>query len=78
MELLYFILQDLTRDRLKYLIARNGPDRLPSQLPIEVADLELKAREMGIYDLRPFWASRLFQSNGFSLDPSGRSINKVL
>lgn len=76
--MLYFLLQDLTRDRLKYLISRNGPERLPTQLPIEVADLELKAREMGIYDLRPFWNSRLFQGNGFSLDASGRVINKVL
>lgn len=76
--MLYFLLQDLTRDRLKYLIARNGPDRLPSMLPIEVADLEVKAREAGIYDLKPFWGSRLFQANGFSLDASGRMISKVL
>lgn len=77
-ELLYFVLQELVRDRLRYFAALNGPERTPKTVPIEVSDLELRARELNIYDLRPFYASRLFTANGFQLDSAQKTILKTL
>lgn len=77
-ELLYFVLQELVRDRLRYFAARNGPDHIPKTIPIEVNDLELRARELNIYDLRPFYTSRLFTGNGFQLDTAQKTIVKTL
>lgn len=76
--MLYFVLQELVRERIGYFAARNGSDRLPKSIPIEVGDLELRARELNIYDLRPFYGSRLFQASGFTLDAAGRVISKAL
>lgn len=77
-ELLYFILQELVRDRLRYFANRNGTENIPKVIPIDMNDLELRAKELNIYDLRPFYSSRLFTGNGFQLDSAQKTILKTL
>ena len=77
-ELLYFCLQELVRERIRYHAALHGHDRLPPSIAIDASDLELRARELSIFDLRPFYASPLFSANGFSLDATRNAILKSL
>lgn len=102
-ELLAFALQDLLRERARYLAARAGtrsfgrPAREddngsggegeesegvisssipPSVIEVEMADLEARARELHIYDLKPFYTSRAFIGLGCRVDNHRRVIIK--
>lgn len=44
----------------------------PETVEVDLAQLEAKARDLGVLDLQPFLDSALFQANGFSVD-AGRA-----
>lgn len=41
---------------------------------VYMADLEKRAKDVNIYDLRPFYDSALFKNLGFTVDPRRQTI----
>jgi hypothetical protein len=66
-------LQSLLVDAEKYkLITRNAS---PVTV-IYISALENRAKELNIFDLKPFYQSALFRSNGFSVKEAEGVIEK--
>ena len=42
-----------------------------------LSELENRAKELDVYDVRPFLASRLFQMNSYSFDAQKKTISKT-
>jgi DNA replication licensing factor MCM2 len=76
-ELLQFALQELVNERIKLLSARYS-DELPGEIEIEMADLEARAKELNVYDIKPFLSSRFFTASGCRVDLNRRIIVKSL
>ena len=74
-QLLFHILQGLVRDHERYLAAKkeNASDRIE----IPMMDLERKAKELNIYDLRRFYDSEVFLRHSFEKDLARRTIVKM-
>jgi DNA replication licensing factor MCM2 len=79
-ELLAFALQDLLRERMRYLAARSGLSELPvgTRVEVELSELEARSRELAVYDLKPFFTSRAFVALGCQIDNGRRTISKVI
>lgn len=77
-ELLAFALQELITEKIRFLETRYEEGRMPAQVEVEMTDFEARARELNIFDLKPFLASRLFTGLGLVLDSSRRTISKAL
>ncbi|KXS20072.1 MCM-domain-containing protein [Gonapodya prolifera JEL478] len=75
-ELLNHVLSDLVRDHLKYHHFRNKDTDLPEELEMDTEDFEARARELNIFDVRPFYTSALFRSGGFRFDAAKRQLIK--
>lgn len=79
-QLLMFALQALVKEATSYLALRAGrhalddPEHVAEDMEVEVplSDLEMRAKELGISNLQPFFASPLFRTHGFQLDNSQR------
>lgn len=77
-ELLSFLLGGIIKDRMRFAQFGGGnasaaTDRLIS---VPVAELEKRAKDVDVYDVRPFLNSRLFAANGYTWDEDRRVIEK--
>lgn len=83
-ELLSFVLQELARDTLRFVSARNQhsanatANANAGSLQIALADLESRARELSIHDVKPFLGSPAFTAAGFRFDPARSLIERPL
>lgn len=75
-ELLFFILRQLTLDQLAYIRCKDGPSA--TNVEIMERDLIERAKQLDITNLKPFYESELFRSNGFSYDPKRRTILQIV
>jgi len=75
-ELLFFILRQLTLDQLAYIRCKDGPGA--THVEIMERDLIERAKQLDIVNLKPFYDSDLFRSNGFSYDPKRRIILQIV
>jgi hypothetical protein len=51
---------------------------MPAQLAIDLGDFENRAKELAIYDTKPFFNSRPFQASGFRLNSARGILEKSL
>lgn len=77
-ELLAFALRELVGEKVRFLTAKYGAERLPAEVELEMGDFEARARELSIFDLKPFFTSRAFVSSGCRVDYGRRLILKAL
>ncbi|KAG2015633.1 ATP dependent DNA helicase [Coprinopsis cinerea AmutBmut pab1-1] len=72
-ELLAYLLGGLIKDKVRFyqLQRREQPERVT----VKLAELEEKAKEHDIFDIKPFLTSKLFATNGYKLE--GNLIEKV-
>ncbi|XP_043654199.1 DNA replication licensing factor Mcm2 [Drosophila teissieri] len=75
-ELLFFILRQLTLDQLAYIRCKDGPGA--THVEIMERDLIERAKQLDIVNLKPFYESDLFRTNGFSYDPKRRIILQIV
>lgn len=75
-ELLFFILRQLTLDQLAYIRCKDGPSA--THVEIMERDLLERAKQLDITNLKSFYDSELFRSNGFSYDPKRRTILQIV
>ena len=88
-ELLAFLLGGMVQDRRRFQTVANRRRRVAANadenqdsaaavdtVEVPLAELETRARELDIFDVRPFLASRIFHNNDFSFDERNRSISK--
>lgn len=83
-ELLSFLLGSLVKDKMRYLARgpaasarrRAGQQDDPMDVTVPLSELETRAREVDVFDVRPFLASRLFQTNGFRFDAGSKTIHR--
>ncbi|EDV90520.1 DNA replication licensing factor Mcm2 [Drosophila grimshawi] len=75
-ELLFFILRQLTLDQLAYIRCKDGPSA--THVEIMERDLIERAKQLDIGNLKSFYESELFRSNGFSYDPKRRTILQIV
>lgn len=68
-ELLTFLLHEMTREAM-------AAQSHNTTLTIPLADFELRARELNIFDLRPFLASRAFLSSGYRTNANRIELDK--
>ncbi|XP_060524669.1 DNA replication licensing factor Mcm2 [Cylas formicarius] len=71
-ELLFYILRQLVQDQLTFQRATNDTEVLT--IEIDEKDLIDKAKQIDIHDLKPFYQSRIFESNHFSFDAKRKVI----
>ncbi|ENN76347.1 DNA replication licensing factor Mcm2 [Dendroctonus ponderosae] len=71
-ELLFYILRQLVRDQLTFQRATNESEAMAVE--IDEKDLFDKAKQIEIHDLKPFFRSKIFESNHFSYDPKRKVI----
>ncbi|PJF19878.1 DNA helicase [Paramicrosporidium saccamoebae] len=76
-ELLLFALQELVNERIKLLSVRYS-DELPGEIEIDMPDFEARAKELNVYDIKPFLSSRFFTASGCRVDLDRRVIVKSL
>lgn len=75
-ELLFFILRQLTLDQLAYIRCKEGPTA--THIDIMEKDLEERAKQINIYNLKDFYDSAVFKKNGFSYDPKRKVILQIV
>lgn len=75
-ELLFYILRQLTHDQLTYQRRSQTETDDIQQLVIEIDEKDLldRAKQLDIYDLNPFYNSKIFESNNFSYDSKRKVI----
>ncbi|CAH0552587.1 unnamed protein product [Brassicogethes aeneus] len=71
-ELLFYILRQLSQDQLTFQRGTNELEALT--IEIDEKDLMDKAKQIDIHDLKPFYKSKIFESNNFSFDPKRKVI----
>lgn len=71
-ELLYFILRQLTIDQLAYVRSKQGPSA--TSVEIMENDLAERAKAINIHNLKDFYESDIFKTNGFAYDGKRRMI----
>ncbi|KAI5709035.1 hypothetical protein M8J76_008691 [Diaphorina citri] len=71
-ELLYYILRQMTLDQLMYIRGVHGV--VIDTVEIHEKDFKEKARQINIYDLRPFYESKLFKTNHYTYDKNREKI----
>uniref|UniRef100_A0A1B6CC10 DNA replication licensing factor MCM2 n=1 Tax=Clastoptera arizonana TaxID=38151 RepID=A0A1B6CC10_9HEMI len=75
-ELLYYILRQMTLDQMTYIRGIHGVDI--NVIEIHEKDFIDKAKQINIFDLRPFYDSKLFESNHFVYDSKRKMIVQTL
>ncbi|CEH14950.1 dna replication licensing factor cdc19 (cell division control protein 19) [Ceraceosorus bombacis] len=79
-ELLAFLLGGLVKDRMRFAAVahrRRHPEEAQAEMvSVPLNALESKAKELNIFDVRPFLNSRLFQANGYAFDEQQRAVTK--
>ena len=75
-DLLFFVLQQLGREELSYQQARSAEDA-GDRIEIEINDFAQKARQLGVFDLTPFYASTQFAESGYEVDEANAALVKA-
>lgn len=75
-ELLFFILRQLTLDQLAYIRCKDGPNA--THVEIMERDLVERAKQLDIFNMKPFYESEIFKKNGFNYDPKRRIILQIV
>lgn len=81
-ELLSFLLGGIIKDRMRFaqLGARGrggaGAGADLGTITVPVLELENRAKELDVYDVRPFLSSRLFAANGYVWNETDRTVAK--
>lgn len=75
-ELLFFILRQLTLDQLVYIRCKEGPN--VTHVEVMERDLMERAKQIEIFNLKPFYESDVFKNNGFSFDTKRKVIVQVV
>uniref|UniRef100_T1IA51 DNA replication licensing factor MCM2 n=1 Tax=Rhodnius prolixus TaxID=13249 RepID=T1IA51_RHOPR len=75
-DLLYYILKQMILDQLAYIRGIHGVD--VSSVEIHEKDFIDKAKQIKIYDVRPFYESKIFESNHFKYDAQKKMIVQTL
>ncbi len=85
-ELLAFVLGGIVKDRLRFQHIRHrarnqqgggGGDDGREIVEVPLAELENRAKDLEIYDVRPFLHSRLFAANNYTFNQKDRTIAKA-
>ncbi|KAJ8957469.1 hypothetical protein NQ314_006546 [Rhamnusium bicolor] len=71
-ELLFYILRQLAQDQLTF--QRSTSDIEAFTIEIDEKDLIDKAKQIDIHDLKPFYQSKIFESNHFAYDARRKVI----
>lgn len=71
-ELLFYILRQLAQDQLTFLRGTNASEALT--IEIDEKDLKDKAKQLDVHDLKPFYQSKVFESNNFIYDSKRKII----
>ncbi|CAG9856459.1 unnamed protein product [Phyllotreta striolata] len=75
-ELLFYILRQLAQDQLAF--QRNTREMEMLTIEIDEKDLADKAKQIDIYDLKPFYKSKIFEANNFCYDAKRKVIVHTL
>nr|XP_023028315.1 DNA replication licensing factor Mcm2-like [Leptinotarsa decemlineata] len=75
-ELLFYILRQLVQDQLTF--QRSVTEMETLTIEIDENDLIDKARQIDIHDLKPFYHSRIFESNNFVYDAKKKVILHIV
>ena len=77
-ELLSFLLGGIVKDKMRF--SQYGHRRREADAPftitVSLAELESRAKELDIFDVRPFLLSRVFKANGYVWNESEGTIAK--
>lgn len=77
-ELLSFLLGGIVKDKMRF--SRYGGHRStddgPSAITVPLSELETRAKELDIFDVRPFLLSRVFKANGYVYSEGDGTITK--
>ncbi|MCL7034055.1 hypothetical protein MKW94_030662 [Papaver nudicaule] len=76
--ILIHILRELVKDALHFEELVNGSTAGLTQIEVKVEELQSKARDYEIYDLKPFFSSPQFSRANFHLDEEGSVIKHHL
>ncbi|CAH1402014.1 unnamed protein product [Nezara viridula] len=71
-ELLYYILKQMASDQMMYIRGIHGV--AVNVIEIHEKDFIDKAKQIKIYDVRPFYESKVFEMNHFEYDPKKKLI----
>ncbi|XP_026468705.1 LOW QUALITY PROTEIN: DNA replication licensing factor Mcm2-like [Ctenocephalides felis] len=74
--LLFFILRQLTLEQLAYLRCLKGPQA--ATVEIMESDLLENAKQIDIHNLKPFYESHIFKTNGFTYDAKRKVIVQIV
>lgn len=89
-ELLAFLLGGIIKDRMRFVHAgraasrrsgaaadgANAAETEGQTITVPVSELEARAKEKNVYDVRSFLGSRLFRANEYVFDEQSRTISK--
>eukprot|EP01098_Paradermamoeba_levis_P013204 TRINITY_DN5973_c0_g1_i3.p1 TRINITY_DN5973_c0_g1~~TRINITY_DN5973_c0_g1_i3.p1 ORF type:complete len:321 (-),score=73.64 TRINITY_DN5973_c0_g1_i3:208-1134(-) len=77
-ELLLYLLQNLVRENLAFHFhhLHHPADAESEATSIDAEDFEIRARELGIDDVLPFYKSELFKANHFTFNAKSKKIMK--
>ncbi|KAI3624288.1 MCM2 [Malassezia furfur] len=77
-ELLAFLLGGIVKDKMRF--SRYGGARRQAEMPttvtVPLSELETRAKELDLYDVRPFLLSRVFKANGYVYSEADGTITK--
>ncbi len=79
-ELLSFLLGSIVKDRMRFVQLSAGARRGAqgdTVVTVPVAELETRAKEVDVFDIRPYLGSKLFHANGYTFNAADRSITKT-
>ncbi|BES93672.1 DNA replication licensing factor [Nesidiocoris tenuis] len=71
-DLLYYILKQMTLEQLAYIRGTHGVD--VNTVEIHEKDFIDKAKEIKIFDVRPFYDSKIFENNNYQYDAKKKMI----
>ncbi|TPX64282.1 hypothetical protein SpCBS45565_g06016 [Spizellomyces sp. 'palustris'] len=74
-ELLHHILSEIVAEHIRFSYFRR--DTMPDDVEIDAEELEMRARQLRIHDLQPYYQSRLFKQT-FKYDSRRKKIYKKL
>lgn len=74
--MLFFILRQLTLDQLAYIRCKEGPTA--THIEIMEKDLTERAKQLNIHNLKEFYESQIFKTNGFAYDAKRKIILQIV
>lgn len=75
-ELLSFLLGGIVKDKMRFTQHRHRQLETPTLISVPLSELEQRAKEVDIFDVRPFLLSRVFRANGYQWDEANGEILK--